>query len=180
MDGESRTSGGSSLAWCSLDAPLHTQQQIVPEELGQREAVGSLAAAVTQLSAHGQPGQVLQPPGLVHHGQGRAVEGFMLLGQEWNRVRWAATLNPGYLVVGLWDFATCILKDSDSGPERPCKGSWELGPHCKALSPPCLHPPSPQRCWPSAHGAREASDMSVLMQVREPGEGRGIRGVLSC
>lgn len=92
MDGESRASCGGSLAWCSLDASLHTQQQVVPEELGQWEAVGSLSAAVAQLSTHSQPGQVLQPPRLVHHGQGRAVEGFMLLGREWNRVRWPIPL----------------------------------------------------------------------------------------
>lgn len=80
-------------AGCSLDAPLHTQQHIVPELLGQREAAGSLAAAVPQLGTHSQPGQVLQPPGLVHHRQGRAVEGFVLLGREWHGVRWPGTLN---------------------------------------------------------------------------------------
>ena len=37
MDEESRTSCGSSLAWSSLDVPLHTKQQVVPEELRQGE-----------------------------------------------------------------------------------------------------------------------------------------------
>ena len=91
-DGGGRTSSGSSWARGSLDTPLHTQQQVVPEERGQGEAGGSLAAAATQLSTYGQPGQVLQLPRLIHHGQGRAVEGFVLLDWEWNRVRWPNTL----------------------------------------------------------------------------------------
>lgn len=82
MDEESRTSCGSSLAWSSLDVPLHTKQQVVPEELRQGEVGGGLSAAVTQLSPHSQSGQVLQPPWLVHHAQGRAVEGFMLLARN--------------------------------------------------------------------------------------------------
>lgn len=55
---------------------------------GKRQPV----ATATQLSTHSQPGQVLQPSWLVHHAQGRAVEGLVLLGQEWNRVRWPNTL----------------------------------------------------------------------------------------
>lgn len=70
MDGEGRTSCGSSLAWGSLDAPLHMQQEVVPEELGQWESGGGLLAVVTQVNTHSQSGRVLQPPGLVHHGQG--------------------------------------------------------------------------------------------------------------
>lgn len=93
-DGGGRTSSGSTLAWGSLDPPLHTQQQVVPEDRGQREASGGLSAAATQLSTHSQPGQVLQPPRLVHHAQGRDVEGFVLLSQEWNRIRWPSTLDP--------------------------------------------------------------------------------------
>lgn len=100
-DGGGRTSTWSSWAWGSLDTPLHTQQQVVLEERGQWEAGGSLSATATQLSTHSQPGQVLQPSWLVHHAQGRAVEGFVLLGQEWNRVRWPNTLpSGGDLVVG--------------------------------------------------------------------------------
>lgn len=94
-DGESKTSCGSSQA-CSLDAPLHTEQQVVPEERGQWEAGSGLSAAAPQLGTHSQAGQVLQPPRLVHHAQGRAVEGFVLLGQEWNRVRWPNTVDSAF------------------------------------------------------------------------------------
>lgn len=80
------------MAWGSLDTPLDAQQQVVPEERGQWEAGGGLSAAATQLSARSQPGQVLQPPGLVHHAQGGDIEGFMLLSQEWNRIRWPTPL----------------------------------------------------------------------------------------
>ena len=79
--------------WGSLDTPLSTQHQVVPEDGGQWEAGDGLAAAATQLGPHSQPGQVLQPPGLVHHAQGRGVEGFVLLGQEWNGIRWPSTLD---------------------------------------------------------------------------------------
>lgn len=63
-------SSGSTLTEGSLDTPLNTQQQIVPEDRGQGEVGGGLSAAAAQLSTHSQPGQVLQPPRLVRHAQG--------------------------------------------------------------------------------------------------------------
>jgi hypothetical protein len=86
---------GSDLAQGSLDPSLHTQQQVVPEERWQWEPGGSLPAATTQLNTHSQSGQVLQPPRLIHHAHSRAVEGFVLLGQEGKRITLDSVLPSG-------------------------------------------------------------------------------------
>ena len=55
---------------CSLDLPLHTQQQVVSEQWRQLELGGTLPTVATQLSADRQAGQVLQPSWLVFHAYG--------------------------------------------------------------------------------------------------------------